>query len=164
MSLKEIIEGVVNQILQAHEQAAALFLVDVNIAGNPKAHPKVTVLIDGDHGVDIDTCALISRRVGNQIEERNLLESAYVLEVSSPGLDMPLQSKRQYTKNIGRKIKVILKDGNTKTGKLILVTDESLLLEEKNPGKKKNASQEAPGEPIRIAFQDISKTNILVSF
>ena len=164
MNLKEIIEGVVNQILQTHEQAAALFLVDVNIAGNPKAHPKVTVLIDGDQGVDIDTCALISRRVGNQIEERNLLENAYVLEVSSPGLDMPLQSKRQYTKNIGRKIKVLLKDGNTKTGKLILVTDESLLLEEETSGKKKNASQEAPGEPIRIAFQDISKTNVLVSF
>lgn len=164
MNLKETIEALVNQILEAHEQAAALFLVDVTIAGNPKAHPKVTVLIDGDQGVDIDACALISRRLGNQIEERNLLENAYVLEVSSPGLDMPLQSKRQYTKNTGRKIKVLLKDGNTKTGKLMLVTDESLLLEEEIPGKKKTTAKEAPAEPTRIAFQDISKTNVLVSF
>lgn len=164
MNLKETIEELVNQIIAAHEKATEFFLVDVNIAGNPKAHPKVTVLIDGDQGVDIDACALISRRLGNQIEELNLFENAYVLEVSSPGLDMPLQSKRQYTKNIGRKIKVLLKDGSTKTGKLILVEDEILLLEEESSGKKKNASKDAPAESARITFQDISKTNVLVSF
>jgi len=162
--LKETIEELVNRILAAGDRAEELFLVEVTIAGNPKAHPKATVLIDGDNGVDIDTCALISRRLGNQIEELNLLESAYVLEVSSPGLDLPLQQKRQYTKNIGRKIKVLLKDGSTKTGKLTLVEADSILLEEETSGKKKKTAKETETSPARISWEDISKTNVMVSF
>jgi ribosome maturation factor RimP len=164
MNLKETIEELVKRILAAGDRAEELFLVEVTIAGNQKANPKVTVLIDGDNGVDIDTCALISRRLGNQIEELNLLENAYVLEVSSPGLDLPLQQKRQYTKNIGRKIKVLLKDGSTKTGKLTLVEAESILLEEETPGKKKKAAKETETSPARISWEDISKTNVMVSF
>jgi ribosome maturation factor RimP len=164
MNLKETIEELVNRILAASDRAEELFLVEVTIAGNPKAHPKVTVLVDGDTGVDIDTCALISRRLGNQIEELNLLENAYVLEVSSPGLDLPLQQKRQYTKNIGRKIKVLLKDGSTKTGKLTLVDADSILLEEETPGNKKKAAKETEASPARISWEDISKTNVMVSF
>jgi ribosome maturation factor RimP len=47
-------------------------------------------------------CAQVSRYVGFKLEEENVIEEAYNLEVSSPGIDTPLMLVRQYTKNIGR--------------------------------------------------------------
>ncbi|MES2733842.1 MAG: ribosome maturation factor RimP [Bacteroidota bacterium] len=164
MNLKATVEELVNQILVAHERADELFLVEVQVAGNTNGHLKVMVLLDGDQGIAIDACAQISRRLAHQIEELNLLEAAYVLEVSSPGLDTPLRLKRQYTKNIGRKIKVLLGDASSKTGTLHAVEDEGILLEEEISSKKKSALKDTVVAPIRIAWQDISKTNVLVSF
>ena len=45
------------------------------------------------------------------------------LEVSSPGLDEPLKLHRQYLKNIGRKVEVLLKDGRKIEGKLLEVNE-----------------------------------------
>ena len=51
---------------------------------------KVLVLIDGDEGVNIDDCSKISRKVGPILEEGDFMPGKYLLEVSSPGLDHPL--------------------------------------------------------------------------
>jgi ribosome maturation factor RimP len=52
---------------------------------------KLVVLVDGDKGIGIDDCVrAISRHVGFHLEEENVIETAYNLEVSSPGVDAPL--------------------------------------------------------------------------
>ena len=171
MDLKTEIERLVNQLLTADAQGETLFLVDVHVAGNPNFHPKVTVLLDGDAGITIDKCAEISRRLGNQLETLDLINSAFVLEVSSPGLDTPLLLRRQYVKNLGRKVKVSLNDGSTKTGTLLAVNEEGILLEEERAGKRKAPAKSAvPGAPppqethVRIAWSGIQRTFVLVSF
>jgi hypothetical protein len=63
-----------------------LFLVDVKMHSNG----KLIVLVDGDNGIGIADCAAISRHVGFHLEEENVIEEAYNLEVSSPGIDTPL--------------------------------------------------------------------------
>lgn len=159
MDLKEKIEEIVSSILSQESLADELFIVDIQVAG-VKSLPKITVLLDGDKGIDIDVCALVSRKLGYQIEELNLIDSAYTLEVSSPGLDQPLKLKRQYIKNIGRKVKVLLKNGETKSGRLDAVQEDSILVVEEVKGKKKDTS--SPN--TEIALKDIEKTNVLVSF
>src|ERR1700744_6674434 len=77
-----------------------LFLVDVKLHSNG----KLIILVDGDSGIGIAECAQISRYVGFRLEEENAIETAYNLEVSSPGVDTPLTQLRQYTKNIGREL------------------------------------------------------------
>lgn len=166
MDLKEIIEDWVNGILVAYQLDTEFFVVEVTVTGN-KALTKITVLLDGDHGIDIDRCARVSRQLGHRIEEQNLIETPYVLEVSSPGLDMPLKLKRQYSKNIGRKVRVLLTDGSTKTGRLEAVeVDHILLIEEKS--KPKGAAKSIPKADspatVPVAWQNIAKTNVLVSF
>ncbi len=167
MDLKEIIEEWVNGMLVADQLESELFVVEVTVTGN-KALTKITVLLDGDRGVDIDRCARVSRRLGHHIEEQNLIETPCVLEVSSPGLDLPLKLKRQYTKNIGRKVRVLLTDGSTKTGRLEAVEAAHILLVEENKSKPKGAAKSALKEDsaatIPVAWGNISKTNVLVSF
>jgi ribosome maturation factor RimP len=57
-------------------------------------------------GFTIDDCANMSREIRNLILEKQLTESDFTLEVSSPGLDYPLRKGWQFRKNIGRLLKI----------------------------------------------------------
>lgn len=149
---KRVIELVEEKIADRPD----LFLVDVQMHGGG----LLTVLIDGDNGVAITDCVAISRHVGFHLEEENTIEQAYNLEVSSPGLDMPLKSLRQYQKNIGRSLGVKLIDGNKHEGKLLAADESGITIEEniKERGKKAALIQNI------IPFTDITETKVLVSF
>jgi ribosome maturation factor RimP len=56
---------------------------------------KLIILLDGDNGIGIDECAQVSRHVGFHLEEENVIETAYNLEVSSPGIDTPFRCHHQ---------------------------------------------------------------------
>ena len=104
-----------------------LFLVDIKMHSNG----KLMILVDGDNGIGIDECVAISRHVGFHLEEENVIETAYNLEVSSPGIDTPLTSARQYAKNIGRTLAIKMADGTKREGKLTGITEDAILVEEK---------------------------------
>jgi ribosome maturation factor RimP len=122
--------------------------------------PQLKVLIDADNGVSIESCALVSRLVGEEIEAKELLPEAYILEVSSPGVDFPLDSKRQYTKNIGRNLKLTLMDGKEMEGKLLEVGISEIKLLSKNKEKGKKAQE----QELSVPFEQIKKSIVLVSF
>lgn len=133
-----------------------LFLVDVQMHGSG----ILSILVDGDNGVAISDCVALSRHVGFHLEEENAIEQAYRLEVSSPGLDTPLKLLRQYKKNINRSVKVKLKDGNKREGKLVHTDESGINLQEnvKEKGKKAVIVENF------IPFCDITDTIVLVSF
>lgn len=136
-----------------------LYIVDVTVSDSP-VKPKVTIRADSDEGISIDQCAQMSRRLSRKIEEIYGPEISYVLEVTSPGLDLPLTSARQYKRNIGRKLRILLKDGSEKTGTLDEVTDNTIKLTEDVKGKNKKINP----TPAEVSFDDIAKTNIIISF
>jgi len=153
--LKEKIIAIAESLIQD----PSMFLVDVVIKGLDGGTQKVLVLLDGDDGINIDDCASLSRQLGAIMEEQELMSTAYRLEVSSPGLDHPLTTPRQYRKNIGRRVRVTLPDGNRWEGKLTEVTEEDFeVAVEKKVEKKQTLT------PTRWAYTDISKTMVLVSF
>ncbi|MCR6639771.1 MAG: ribosome maturation factor RimP [Sporocytophaga sp.] len=122
------IEEKILQIAEKNLSSDDLFIVDLVITGN-SGRQKISITLDGDNGVDIDTCAYLSRKVGNEIEETNLIDAAYVLEVSSPGIDQPLKLKRQYYRNIGRRVSVTLLDDSQINGLLKEVNEELIVLD-----------------------------------
>jgi ribosome maturation factor RimP len=135
------------------------FIVDV-ISKAATGRQKILVLLDSDEGVTIDDCAQLSRSMGHYLEEEEVLEHAYVLEVSSPGLDHPLTLPRQFKKNVNRHFKLLLTDGSTIKGRLKEMKGEELLLEMEANKKKK---EKEPSE-IRVTLSEIEKANVLVSF
>lgn len=133
------------------------FIVDVvaSFKGNPG---KVLVTVDGDKGIGIDDCAELSRDLSKALDDTNLIAGAFNLEVSTPGLDQPLKSKRQYVKNIGRNVRVRCAD-TIEEGKLTAVDDRGVLLTQSiGSGKKKEE------KTVEIPFDKIDKTIVLVSF
>jgi ribosome maturation factor RimP len=133
-----------------------LFLVDVKMHTNG----KLVILVDGDDGIGIDECVAISRHVGFHLEEENVIEKAYNLEVSSPGIDAPLTFLRQYVKNIGRNLAIKMADGTKREGKLNSTTAEAIIIEEKIKEKGKKAELVEAVIPI----DQITETKVLISF
>jgi len=61
---------------------------------------------DSEGGVSVDDCSAVSRELGYLLEVNAPLNRAYTLEVSSPGLDRPLKSYRDFERNLGKKITI----------------------------------------------------------
>lgn len=130
--------------------AEETFIVSVSVSPSPKKK-KVLIKLDADNGMTIDQCAHYSRQLGKKIEEENWIQDAYTLEVSSPGVDEFLALKRQYKKNIGRKVRIWLKQEDTLEGKLLEANEDFIKVDFKNEEKT-------------FSFEEIEKTKVLVSF
>src|SRR5215216_4950252 len=118
-----IIGEKVNSLLVNHPSH---FLVEVRI----KPTNNVKVFIDADEGVILSDLIEYNRKLYKQLEESGLFPNGdFSLEVSSPGLDEPLKLFRQYKKNIGRYVDVMLQDGSRIEGKLIEATQDGILVE-----------------------------------
>ncbi|MCE7041436.1 ribosome maturation factor RimP [Dyadobacter sp. CY312] len=159
MSIKEHLEVLLNPMLEE----GRLFLVNILIKPS-KVSQKVTILVDSDEGITIQECTSISRRLAKQLEELEVFTEAYTLEVSSPGLDQPLTLFRQYRKNIGRNLKVTLKNGEVVSGTLTEAEEDQIKIQLPEPKKKPKIAVD-PAEMIKtISLEDISKAMIEISF
>ena len=58
--------------------------------------------IDKEGGITIDDCVDVSRKLSDKLDEDDFIDSEYILEVSSPGLERTLKSDRDFSKSIGR--------------------------------------------------------------
>jgi ribosome maturation factor RimP len=133
------------------------FVVDLQVSPSKSNH-KVIVLIDSDAGISIDECAIISRKLDDEIFKLGLIPDAYRLEVSSPGVDFPLTFARQYQKNIGRTLKVILTDGTEKLGELVEATAERFTIRTKAKKKSEAAIDDS------IEYAAVKKSQVQISF
>ncbi len=149
---KRVIELIEEKIVDRED----LFIVSVKMRPNK----ILEILLDGDNGVNIDDCAQVSRHVGFHLEEENVIDNAYRLEVSSPGIDANFVNIRQYQKNIGRTVQVKLNDNAKVEGTLLAADDAkiSILQKIKEKGKK---AQEVEKE---LPFDQIKATKVVISF
>ncbi|MDA0194147.1 MAG: ribosome maturation factor RimP [Bacteroidetes bacterium] len=143
--VKELVEQSLNE---------DLFVVDIIVNGGVLAK-KVLVLVDGDNGIAIDQCADISRQLSEKMDELDLFEGRYKLEVSSPGIDHPIVLYRQYVKNKGRYFVVTTKENKKIRGMLMEVDEDTITLSMKEKKEIKN---------MEIPFNEIVMANVLVSF
>lgn len=162
-SLQERLESMVAAMLEGNDN---YFLVDLKIRpGN-----NIKVVLDADSGVSIDKCVDYNRLLYKQIEADALFpDGDFALEVSSPGIDEPLKLERQYRKNLGRQVEVILKDGSKREGRLSELTETGLVIEEtrgKSPSGKYAAQSSKKKEVVvhNILFSDIKTTKVQVVF
>jgi ribosome maturation factor RimP len=130
------------------------YVVDV-VVSDTKIRKKITVYIDSDEGIHIDQCGKVSQALGKELEE--IIEDAFVLEVSSPGADSPLKFERQYIKNIGRTLKVTLNDSTEIKGKLLGIKDGSITV---LPEEKKKVK---PVETT-LEIENIKEAKVVISF
>jgi ribosome maturation factor RimP len=147
------VEGMLEAILAPEP---GYFLVDIRI----KPTNNLRVYIDGDQGISIEKCVQFNRALYKKLEEAGLFPGGdFSLEVSSPGLDEPLRLHRQYKKNVGRQVELILQDGSRTDGRLLEVSEDGVIVEEiKGKNKKREVINHA------FLFENIKTTKIQVVF
>lgn len=158
MDLKAKIEEILTAL---PNDTNSFYVVEVSIGGT-RNRPKITILIDNDAGISIDECAEVSRKVADTLDALDTISTAYTLEVSSPGVDYPLKSERQYLKNVGRTLHLWLHDGTEQEGKLEALTPEGIII---SPVVKKGKQKTAASLPsVTIPLTSINKAQVQVSF
>jgi ribosome maturation factor RimP len=84
--------------------------------------PRITVIADGDTALDLDTIAELSRSASTLLDDLpdgpSATDTAYVLEVSSPGVERPLTTEKHFRRARGRKVELMLSDGSELTGRV----------------------------------------------
>ena len=111
------------QLLGPAVEATGHDLEDVSTSPAGKRR-VVRVVVDKDGGITLDDVAAVAKAVSDvldaaEAEEPELLGGAYVLEVSSPGVDRPLTEPRHWRRNEGRLVKAALADGTTVSGRVL---------------------------------------------
>lgn len=133
-----------------------IFLVSIKI----KPTNNIKVYLDADNGLSIERCVKINRAMYRVIEEKGWYpDGNFSLEVSSAGIEEPLKMIRQYRKNMGRQVEVVLNDDTRYQGKLISVEDAAIQIEY-TEGKNKKAVTMVKELP----FEQVKQTTVQIVF
>ncbi|MCP4338286.1 MAG: ribosome maturation factor RimP [Desulfobulbaceae bacterium] len=103
--MSELIVDKMRGFLQSLLPSMELELFDVQFLRD--GHGWVLrVFIESETGVTLDHCSLVSRELGRYLDVEDLIDHAYSLEVSSPGLERPLRSIDDFSRYCGKKARV----------------------------------------------------------
>ncbi len=139
-SLEDRIEELIKDILDYYK--VELFGIKI---GSYRKKKRLQIFIDEyEGGITLDKCAVISKEISLVLDNSNIIQDSYILEVSSPGIDWPIVSDKELRRVLNRILKVVYKeedkDGNLKTktiiGKLKDFNDEYIILKLDKEDKK----------------------------
>ncbi|BEV05551.1 MAG: ribosome assembly cofactor RimP [Chlorobi bacterium] len=155
MEFRKRIEELLHEFLETRKD---LFLIDLKIS----AGDDITVILDGDNGVSLQDCLDASRAIEFNMDRE---EHDFSLQVMSAGLSEPLATPRQFAKNIGREIEVLLNDSTKTEGELAKVDEEKITLilryrKPKDIGKGKVDVEEEK----EIPYSEIKKALVTIKF
>lgn len=113
----------------------------------------VRLYIDREEGVTLDDCATVSREIGTWLEVEDLIEHAYHLEVSSPGLERPLRKMKDFARFAGRKAKVKLREPLNEQKVFIGIIDQV---------DEKTVVLVVDEKPVSLLFDNIAKARLVL--
>ncbi len=142
------------KMIDDHLAGTPLFLMDVII----KPGNMILVFIDSDQEVKISDCASLSRYIESRL---NRDVDDYELRVSSAGIDHPYLFLRQYLKNQGRQVQILLSDQTAIRGTLVRADEKGIeIRSQEKSGKKKDQNTVTR----YIPFDQIKETKGIVTF
>ena len=148
---------VVSQLIEEKLASSSNYLVDVVI----KPGNLIVVEIDNDEAVSIDDCAELSRYLEEHLD-RDVED--YELEVGSAGITSPFKVLRQYVKNIGNEVEMLLKNGSKLTGVLKSADENGVVVSVEKKVKPEGAKRKVTVvEDESYTFDEIKYTKYLIS-
>ncbi len=149
MKVKPVTE--IKQFLEQIAEPMGIEIVDVEVKGE-----SITVFIETETGVDLDTCEKFHNAIMDPIDELDPTYGlSYTLNVSSPGLDRPFKTERDFERNLSKEVEVKLyaplKGKKLIEGVLTAFDDGSITLQ-------------TCGEELRLPRNRIAKINKAIKF
>ena len=142
-------EEIVNALQNEIEQRLAISEPEVEVllaeVVSSPAHPTLRLFIDHPDGVTLALCERVSGQLNDYREH-------YKLEVSSPGWDRPLTKPQHFTRFLGRRARVRLRearDGHKSvTGELVGASDRDVTIAD-------------GGGIVTIPYEEIARSNLV---
>lgn len=135
-------------------RSQSLELVDVEYKKEGK-NWYLRVYLDKEQGITVKDCQSLSHQIEDLIEVEAIVSNPFILEVSSPGLNRPLKTERDFLRNKNRQIIVTTFSpvNNKKNfhGMIKDFKDQTLYLDE-------------DGNPLEIPLEKIAKAKLEISF
>lgn len=147
---REALRGRLIELLEPVVQDHGAELVDLEVAG-ALGSCTLRLLVHKDPGATVRLCEQISLEVGDLLEGEDPIPGSYRIEVTSPGLDRPLKTDRDFARAFSRMVKVVQPSGRTVLGRLVEWGEEYLALETRKG-------------PERISRREIAKATIEAEF
>lgn len=151
-------KNVVSKLVEEKLASSDNYLVDVII----KPGNLIIVEIDNDEAVSIDDCAELSQYLEEHLD-RDVED--YELEVGSAGITSPFKILRQYRKNIGNEVEMLLANGTKLTGILKDASEEGVVITVQKQVKAEGAKRKTTVEEDQsYTFDEIKYTKYLIRF
>jgi len=143
MPMNEEISAAIRPIIEA--TGNYLEELTITTAGKVKI---LTVIVDSDVHLNLDQVTAVTKEISLVIEELPVLgDTAFTLEVTSPGLDRPLTKPRHWRKNLDRLVKITMTSGQVIEGRIGAATETSVLVDENT-----------------VSFEDIKRAVLEIEF
>ena len=145
-------------IVQQISELISPILVDlgyelVEVQFRHEQHGQVLrVVIYKDTGIGVDDCAKVNREVSYLLDVEDIIDQAYHLEITSPGLDWHLKNERDFTRCLGRKARIVMRDGSEP---LVGLIGEAV------DGR---VELDIDGDKKVVAFDEIKKAKLVIEF
>ena len=109
---------------------------------------RIVEQYDALGGISLDDVAAVSQALSERLDDADAMGGGpYTLEVSSPGVDRPLAQRRHWARARGRLVRVVLRDGGARTGRLTEVDDDGIAV-----------------DGVQLAWTDIARGAVEVEF
>lgn len=143
MSLNEDISAAIRPIIEA----SGNYLEELTITSAGKVK-ILTVIVDSDSHLNLDQITAVTKEISEVIETlEELGDSAFTLEVTSPGIDRPLTKPRHWRKNFDRLVKITMTSGQDIQGRIGEATETAVLVADQ-----------------KVSFEDIKRAVLEIEF
>ena len=143
MPLNEVISAAIRPTIEA--SGNYLEELTITTAGKVKI---LTVIVDSDSHLNLDQITAVTKEISEIVEGlAELGESAFTLEVTSPGIDRPLTKPRHWRKNFDRLVKITMTSGKDIEGRIGEATEATVLVGDQ-----------------KVSFEDIKRAVLEIEF
>lgn len=128
---RSVLSQQVMAILVPFLQEQGFDLVELQLQQR-KGRWLVRIFADTEGGISLEDCRRLSSEIGQLFDAEDVIPASYILEVSSPGLDRPLKTRRDFQRHLQRKVTVFLdsavEEKTQYTGRITAINDVDLVL------------------------------------
>ena len=143
MPLNDVISAAIRPTIEA----SGNYLEELTITSAGKVK-ILTVIVDSDSHLNLDQITAVTKEISEIIEGlAELGESAFTLEVTSPGIDRPLTKPRHWRKNFDRLVKITMTSGKDIEGRIGEATEATVQIGDQ-----------------KVSFEDIKRAVLEIEF
>jgi ribosome maturation factor RimP len=149
-------KALVKEIVEDYLKDSDKYLTDVKV----EPGDRIVVEIDSDQAVSIDDCIVLTKYIESKLD-RDVED--YELEVGSAGISSPYKVLRQYKKNTGKEVEILLKSGLKYSGILKEAGEDTIILTVEKQVKPEGAKRKITvEEDLTFTFDEIKYTKNII--